>query len=284
MNILEIIHDFLSLSVLKIGDYNLHVGMLIAATLTIFISYFLSRILRKSLTRYGEKSRDTQAQIYTINRVLHYVILVIAFFIGCSFLGISFDKLAIVLGALGVGIGLGLQNIVNNFVSGIIILFDRSLKIGDFIELESGMVGEVKEINIRATMIRTADNIDILIPSSEFINGRVINWTLEEDVRRFRVPFSVAYGTDKERMKRCVLDAAEKIDHTLTGDNKEPQVIMKGFGDSSLDFELIVWVKAQSVRRPALLISDYLWALDDAFRAFSIEVPFPQRDVHIKNK
>lgn len=284
MNILEYINDFLALEILTIGEYTLHVGMLCAAIFTLLASYFISRIIRNSLSRYAQRSQENSSQIYTINRVLHYVILVIAFFIGCSFLGISFDKLAIVMGALGVGIGLGLQNIVNNFVSGIIILFDRTIKIGDFIELESGIFGEVKEINIRATMIRTADNVDILIPSSEFINGRVINWTLEEDIRRFRIPFSVAYGTDKALMKRCVLDAAVTIDHTLTGENKDPQVIMKGFGDSSLDFELIVWVKAQSVKRPALLTSDYLWAIDDIFREFSIEVPFPQRDVHIKSK
>lgn len=284
MNFLQIFRDTISIKILTLGDYTLHLGMLIAALVTIIVAYFLSGVIRKSLTRYSERSKDNQAQIYTISRVVHYVILVVAFMFGFSFLGISFDKLAIVLGALGVGIGLGLQNIVNNFVCGIIILFDRSIKIGDFIELESGTFGEVKEINIRSTMIRTSENVDILVPNSEFINGRVTNWTLEEDIRRFRIPFSVAYGTDKELVKRCVLDAALKIDHTLTGNNREPQVLMTGFGDSSLDFTLLVWVKSESVKRPALLTSDYLWALDDAFRQFKIEVPFPQRDLHIKGK
>ncbi|MFY0641639.1 MAG: mechanosensitive ion channel [Bermanella sp.] len=284
MQYLNIFQDTLSLKILSMGEYTLHLGMLLAAIVTIFVAYWVSRIIRKNLGRVGERSQHNQAQIYTINRVIHYVILVLAFLIGSSFLGLSFDKLAIVVGALGVGIGFGLQNIVNNFVSGIIILFDRSIKMGDFIELESGTFGEVKEINIRSTMIRTSDNIDILVPNSEFINGRVTNWTLEEDVRRFRVPFSVAYGTDKELVKRCVLDAVLNVDHTLTSAKREPQVLMKGFGDSSLDFDLIVWVKAESVKRPALLISDYLWVLDDTFREFNIEVPFPQRDVHIKSK
>ena len=284
MEYLDIFQDTLALKVLSIGDYTLHIGMLLAAVITILAAYWISRIIRKSLGRYAERSQHNQAQIYTMNRVIHYVILVLAFLMGSSFLGLSFDKLAIVIGALGVGIGFGLQNIVNNFVSGIIILFDRSIKMGDFIELESGTFGEVKEINIRSTMIRTSDNIDILVPNSEFINGRVTNWTLEEDVRRFRVPFSVAYGTDKELVKRCVLDAVLNVDHTLTSAKREPQVLMKGFGDSSLDFDLIVWVKAESVKRPALLISDYLWVLDDTFREFNIEVPFPQRDLHIKSK
>ena len=284
MEYLDIFQDTLSLKIISMGEYTLHLGMLLAAIVTMFVAYWISRIIRKNLGRVAERSQHNQAQIYTINRVIHYVILVVAFLIGSSFLGISFDKLAIVVGALGVGIGFGLQNIVNNFVSGIIILFDRSIKMGDFIELESGTFGEVKEINIRSTMIRTSDNIDILVPNSEFINGRVTNWTLEEDVRRFRVPFSVAYGTDKELVKRCVLDAALNVEHTLTGKKREPQVLMKGFGDSSLDFDLIVWVKAESVKRPALLISDYLWVLDDTFREFNIEVPFPQRDVHIKSK
>ncbi|MFT5594567.1 MAG: small-conductance mechanosensitive channel [Oceanicoccus sp.] len=284
MKYLDFFQETLGLKILSIGEYSLHIGMLLAAVVTMFAAYWISRIIRKNLGRVAERSQHNQAQIYTINRVIHYVILVVAFLIGSSFLGLSFDKLAIVVGALGVGIGFGLQNIVNNFVSGIIILFDRSIKMGDFIELESGTFGEVKEINIRSTMIRTSDNVDILVPNSEFINGRVTNWTLEEDVRRFRVPFSVAYGTDKELVKRCVLDAAAKVDHTLSGKKRDPQVLMKGFGDSSLDFDLIVWVKAESVKRPALLISDYLWMLDDTFREFGIEVPFPQRDVHIKNQ
>lgn len=283
MKYLDVFQETLSLSILSVGDYKLHLGMLLAACVTIIAAYWISRILRKSLGRYAERSQHNQAQIYTINRVIHYVILVLAFLVGSSFLGLSFDKLAIVVGALGVGIGFGLQNIVNNFVSGIIILFDRSIKMGDFIELESGTFGEVKEISIRSTMIRTSENVDILVPNSEFINGRVTNWTLEEDVRRFRIPFSVAYGTDKELVRRTVLDVALTIDHTLSGKNRNPQVLMTGFGDSSLDFALLVWVKADSVKRPALLTSDYLWALDDTFRTFGIEVPFPQRDVHIKN-
>ena len=284
MQYLDILQDTLSIKILSMGEYTLHLGMLMAAIVTMLAAYWISRIIRKSLGRYAERSQNNQAQIYTINRVIHYVILVLAFLMGSSFLGLSFDKLAIVVGALGVGIGFGLQNIVNNFVSGIIILFDRSIKMGDFIELESGTFGEVKEISIRSTMIRTGENVDILVPNSEFINGRVTNWTLEEDVRRFRIPFSVAYGTDKELIKRCVLDSALKIHHTLTGKSRDPQVLMTGFGESSLDFSLLVWVKAESVKRPALLTSDYLWALDDTFREFNIEVPFPQRDVHIKQK
>lgn len=283
MKLLDVIESILSLNLLTIGDYVLHVGMLVAASVTIIFAYLTSKLIRKSLSRFSDRSRGVHAQIYTVNRVINYGILIIAFLVASSFLGISFDKLAIILGALGVGIGFGLQNIVNNFVSGIIILFDRSIKVGDFIELESGTFGEVKEINIRSTMIRTSENVDILVPNSEFINGRVTNWTLEEDIRRFRIPFSVAYGSDKDLVKKCVLDAARDIEHTLTGNQREPQVIMTGFGDSSLDFALLVWVKAESVKRPAVLTSDYLWELDNAFREFGIEVPFPQRDVHIKN-
>lgn len=284
MKFFDVFQQVLTFEMFSIGDYTLHVGMLSAALITIVVAYWLSRIVRNSLMSFSEKDKDNHPQIYTVNRVIHYTILILAFFVASSFLGISLDKLAIVLGALGIGIGFGLQNIVNNFVSGIIILFDRSIKIGDFIELESGTFGEVKEISIRSTMIRTGENVDILVPNSEFINGRVINWTLEESIRRFRIPFSVAYGTDKELVKRCVLDAALKVDHTLTGKNREPQVLMTGFGDSSLDFALLVWVKAQSVKRPSLLTSDYLWMLDDTFREFNIEVPFPQRDLHIIKK
>lgn len=283
MTTLEQFHKALNYNVLSIGDYQLALGGLVGACLIILVGYIVSRSLRKGLEKLSARRHGINTQVYTLSRLLHYLVLMIAFLWACSALGISLDKLTIVAGALSVGIGFGLQNIVNNFVSGIIILFEKSLKIGDLIEVESGLFGEVVEINIRSTMIRTGENVDILVPNSEFINGRVTNWTLAEDVRRFRIPFGVAYGSDKNLVKKAALEAAAQVEHTLIDEKRESLVFMTGFGDSSLDFVLVVWVKSQSVKRPAQLTSDYLWQLDDAFRKYGIEIPFPQRDLHVRS-
>jgi small-conductance mechanosensitive channel len=270
-------------AIINMGDYRLVVGQVLIALAILFITFVITRIIKRSLKRVVTKSKTSPAHVYLIGRIIHYTILVVGFLIAISALGINVGKLALVASALGVGIGLGLQGIVNNFVSGIAIMFERTLKIGDFIELESGIVGEVIDIHMRATLIRTNDNVDILIPNSELTNGKVTNWTLEESIRRFRIPFGVAYGSDKNLVKKAVLEAADSVGYTLKSAGKEPIVWMTGFGDSSLDFMLGVWVPAEQVKRPTALTSDYLWAIDDALRRYDIEIPFPQRDLHFRS-
>ncbi len=269
---------------LTVGKYQLTVGQVCVAFAIIVVTYLVSKIIRASLMRLGQKNRLMSAsKLYVLGRIIHYLLLVLGFFAAVSVLGIDMSKLALMASALGVGIGLGLQGIVNNFVSGLAILLDKTLKVGDFIELDSGVTGEVVEINMRATLVRTNDNVDILIPNSELTNGKVINWTLEEALRRFRIPFGVAYGSDKALVKQAALEAASTIPYTLHMPGREPVVWMTGFGDSSLDFVLAVWVSPDQVKRPTALTSDYLWAIDDAFRRYHIEIPFPQRDLHLRS-
>jgi len=173
---------------------------------------------------------------------------------------------------------------VNNFVAGLILLFEKSLKVDDFVELASGVVGRVREINFRSTRITTNDNIDILVPNSEFVNGRLTNWTLDEEYRRIHIPFGVAYGSNKDLVCKAGIEAAAAVPHTLTDvPEHEPQVWFVGFGDSSLNFELVVWLTPSAVRRPAAVMADYLWELHSALERHAIEVPFPQRDVHLKS-
>ncbi len=221
-------------------------------------------------------------QIYTFTRFIHYLMIFFGILIALSFIGIDMSKLAIVAGALGIGVGLGLQELVKNFVSGIVILLEKSLKVGDFIELESNVFDIVKEINFRATLISTNNNIDILVPNAELVTNRVINWTLKESRARFRIPFSVAYASDKELVRQSVLDAAMSVSHTFRDEKFKPSVWFTGFGDSSLEFMLGVWVDYDAVIKPTALRSEYLWAIDDAFRENGIEIPFPQRDLYIK--
>jgi small-conductance mechanosensitive channel len=266
------------------GSYTLHVSEVLSFLLVITATIVISKLLQQAIKRFSNQQggmRNNQA--YIIGRITHYFVLFLGLFIALRTLGVQTTELALIASALGIGIGLGLQSIVNNFVSGIVILLEKSLKVGDFIELNNGLTGEVIEINMRVTIIRTNDNIDILIPNGELFNGTVTNWTFEEAVRRFRVPFSVAYGSDKNLVKQAALEAAANVSYTLTDKKRKTEVWMTGFGDSSLNFTLGVWVGQDHVKRPTGLMSDYLWALDDAMRKYNIEIPFPQRDIHIRS-
>lgn len=276
--------SFWNKTLFTIGNYHLVVSQLCIAIFVLLMTFVISSLVNKALRRVAlSRAVITIAQAYIVGRFLHYILLVAGFMLAVSALGIDVSKLALLASALGIGIGLGLQGIVNNFVSGLAILLEKTLKVGDFIELDSGVTGEVIEINMRATLVRTNDNVDILIPNAELTSGRVINWTLAENIRRFRIPFGVAYGSDKELVKKAVLEAASNVPYTLHQPGKEPIVWMTGFGDSSLNFTLGVWVAPEQVKRPTALTSDYLWAIDNAFRKYEIEIPFPQRDLHIRS-
>ncbi len=253
--------------------------------LVLVVAFWISRLLRRALARVAERRENiSQNSVYILGRVMHYVVLVLGIVIGLSSIGLDFTKFALFASALGVGIGFGLQTLVSNFVSGLIILFERSLKIGDFVELESGVHGEVKEINMRSTLINTNDNVDILVPNSEFVGGRVTNWTLREASRRVHIPFGVAYGTDKELVKKAALEAAEAVPWTQMGHEKRvPQVWFTEFGDSSLNFELVLWLRPEAVKRPSAVHAAYLWEIETKLREYDIEVPFPQRDLHLRS-
>ena len=251
----------------------------------VFVALWISRFVRRALQKFGGKQkRVSKTALFTVERMAHYVILAAGLIVALSSIGLDFTKFALFASALGVGLGFGLQNLVSNFMAGLIILFERSLNVGDFVELESGVAGEVREINMRSTLITTNDNVDILVPNSEFVGGRVTNWTLREVFRRIHIPFGVAYGTDKDLVRNVVLKASERVPWTLKGqDRRQPQVWFVGFGDSSLDFELVVWLAPEAVKRPAAVQADFLWEIESALSEASIEIPFPQRDLHLRS-
>ena len=284
-NAWSLIFDVSGRSLFTINETPITLGSIIRVLLILAAAYWVSKIVQHSFERVSA-SREIMSRpaLYTISRLIHYAILTVGFLLALTAIGIDFTRFAILLSALGVGLGFGLQAIFSNFVSGLIILIEKSLKVGDFVDLESGVTGEVKEINIRSTLITTNDNVDILVPNSEFVSGRVINWTLRDTARRIRVPFGVAYGTDKELVKKAALEAAEAVEYTLHSiDARKPQVWLTGFGDSSLDFELVVWLTDEAVKRPATVNAAYNWAIETALGKYDIEIPFPQRDLHIKS-
>ncbi|AKH68288.1 Mechanosensitive ion channel [Spongiibacter sp. IMCC21906] len=280
---LQSLSFYLSYPLVTLGSRPVTLYTLLAGAVIFGVAMLLSRAIRRSLRGVASRRPTlSSSSLYTVERLAHYTILIIGLVIALSTVGIDFSKLALIASALSVGIGFGLQAIFSNFVSGLIILIERSLKVGDYVQLESGVLGVVTEITVRATIITTLENAEVIVPNSEFVNGKVTNWTHTNNFCRLRIPFGVAYGTDKQEMREVVLAAAAKQTQTLTGTpGREPVVVMKGFGDSSLDFELLVWVKPEYAAQQSGTRSVYLWAIDDALADAGISIPFPQRDLHL---
>ena len=280
----ETVKRWLEYQIISIGSFTLNTYQIVTAVVILIAAAVVARLARRALSRViALRSNIHPSQAYTINRLLSYTIYVIGAFLAMSALGVTFDKLALVAGALSVGIGFGLQNIVNNFISGIIILFEKSLRVGDFVELETGVLGEVREIKIRSTLIRTLGNEDILVPNSQFISNQVTNWTLDDDLKRMSVPFGVAYGTDPNLVINKVTEAAAQHPDVMKEPDKAPGVIFTEFGESSLNFKLVVWIRGDLVKRPGLAVSNFLLLVHGVLKDNKIEVPFPQRDLHIRS-
>lgn len=274
----------MSASLFEINETPVTTLGLLRVLLILTVIWWVSKGIRKALVRVtANRPGVNPASVYALGKVIHYVLITIGVMISLSTLGLDISKFALLASALVVGIGFGLQNLVSNFVSGLILLFERSLKVGDFIELESGVSGSVRQINIRSTLVTTNDNVDIVIPNAEFVNGRVINWTMNEAARRVHIPFGVAYGTDKEKVRQAVIEAANNVRFTLQQPGREPQVWLVKFGESSLDFELVVWLTLEGVQKPGLVNATYTWEIESALSAHGIEIPFPQRDVHVRS-
>jgi len=268
-----------------IGEVPVTPSSIIRLIVIVTIAWWLSKIGQTALTRVASyRPNFSQSSLYTVKRLLHYFVLTIGFVVGLSSIGIDLSQFALFASALGVGVGFGLQNLISNFVAGLMLLFEKTLKVGDYIELQSGITGEVREISIRSTLVTTNDNVDVVVPNSEFVNGHVMNWTMRDVNRRIHVPFGVAYGSDIELVRTAVLEAAATVKHTLAGsEHRQSQVWLTQFADNSLNFELIVWLTSDAVKRPGAVLADYLWAIQLALKKYHLEIPFPQRDLHIRS-
>jgi small-conductance mechanosensitive channel len=252
-------------------------AILVFAVLLTLTGWLKGRLNTKWLikTRMEPSARD--ALVTTFG----YVGVAIAIMVALSFAGIKFASLAIIAGALSVGIGFGLQNIVNNFVSGIIMLVERPVRNGDWIVV-GNTEGYVQRISIRTTTIRTFDRADVIVPNSDLISGQVTNWTLGNTWGRLKLSIGVAYGSDVETVIETLLEVANNNAEVIKGNPKlpDPCALFLDFGDSSLDFELRVIIR--DINRRRYVTSDLNRAINAAFRKQGIEIPFPQRDVHFR--
>lgn len=268
-----------------VGAGSLSVWRILTSLVIAGLALWIGRMAGAAVqSRIRSASRLNPSMAGLLGQTTSIVFMLIAIVFALQTLGVNLAALTIFSGALGVGVGFGLQSIFSNFISGIIILFEKTVKVGDFIELQSGVTGLVNEINIRSTLITTNDNVDILVPNEEFIKAQVINWTLRDARRRTHIKFGVAYGTDKETVRVAGMEAAAEVPWTLENMGpRMPQVWLTGFGDSSLDFELVVWLTEEAVKKPAKVTADYNWALHSALERHGIEIPFPQQDLHLKS-
>jgi len=265
---------------INIGDIPITPVFLIKTFVFFFLLRMVSQVTRRLMEeRVLVRTSLHPGQQYAFAQIAAYVVFLFGLLIGLQWAGVNMSSLVILGGAVGIGVGFGLQNIANNFVSGIILLMERPIQVGDRVEV-GGTNGDVVKIAARATWIRTNDNVVMIIPNSEFINTHVTNWTANDRQVRFPIPVGVSYGSDPEQVRDVLLEAAERHPDVLTA--PPPEVIFTGFGDSSLDFELRVWTITR-VQWPRILRSEIYFMIFKAFKEHGIEIPFPQRDLHVKS-
>ncbi|MDQ7817893.1 MAG: mechanosensitive ion channel [Melioribacteraceae bacterium] len=277
--IAEDIIEFLSVPVFSIGETNITLWALLYLIFLLWLLYLLTSKMNKVIVyKLLAKSKIELGVRIAVGTILRYVILTVGFIIILQTVGINLSSITILLGALGIGIGFGLQNITNNFVSGLIILFERPIKVGDRIEV-AGVAGDVMKVSMRATTIVTNDNISIIVPNSEFISSTVINWSHTDRKVRFNYPVGVSYKEDPQKVKKILIEVASDNPGVLK--DPKPDVLFTEYADSALMFNLRVWTN-DYIDRPGVLKSQLYFEIFKHFKENNIEIPFPQRDIHIK--
>ncbi len=280
----EKVKNILYYPLASFGDTAFTLAILFKVLLYIILGFIFLRIFRKWLTAFlSKRTKLSEGASHSISTLIYYLGGFLVFLAALSAAGFNLGQMMIVFGALGVGIGFGLQNIANNFISGMILLVDRTLTVGDSISLNDGTNGKVIKLAMRYTVIRTNGGYDIIVPNSELIANRVTSMTFDDNYLRIEIPFGVSYDSDPQQVKEITLEVANSVKHTINRESQKSAVLFTGFGDSSLDFVLRVWVFIYDRYRPYAIRSDYYFKLFKAFKEAGIEIPFPQRDLNIKS-
>ena len=267
-------------SLFQLGESSLTIGLIITLVSSLILLFVISEWLRKILVNKILKRYQLEVSTrQSIGTMMKYFLILAGLFSILQTTGIDLSAFGILAGAIGVGIGFGLQNITNNFISGLIILFEQPIKIGDRIEV-GDVSGDVIKISARSTMIVTNDNISIIVPNSQFIDSQVINWSHNDRNIRFNFPVGVSYKENPEKIKNVLLQVAKANEGVLS--HPAPDVIFEEFGDNSLNFNLRVWT-SEYISKPKVLRSLLYYEVFKRFSEEGIEIPFPQRDIHIKS-
>jgi small-conductance mechanosensitive channel len=283
----EIVKDFID-SIVKILDHTLfsvggnpfNLGTLFFIFFSSILLFSGSYIIKRYLTKRFVKSNIVEQGITEpVINFARYIMILIGIIVILQTAGINLSTLSFLVGALGIGIGFGLQNITSNFISGLIILFEKPIKLGDRVELEN-ITGNIIKISSRSTTIQTNDNIHVIVPNSAFIDSKVINWSHNDSQVRFNFPVGVSYNEDPEKIKQLLLEVAEENPGVLK--TPKPDVLFQEFNDSSLDFILRIWT-VEYTNTPLVLKSQLYYSIFEKFKVHHVEIPFPQRDIHIKS-
>jgi small-conductance mechanosensitive channel len=278
--LLEGARGWLEVPLFRLGEGTITLWTLLYLLLLLGGLFFVTSRLRWLLEEHALARRGVERNVrQATGAMFQYVVLFVGMLIIVQTAGLDLTTLNVLAGAVGIGVGFSLQNIVGNFVAGLVILFERPIRLGDRIEV--GQVeGDVTRIGARSTTVITNDNIAIIVPNSKFITENVVNWSHTDPKIRFKVPVSVAYGTDARKVEELLVEVARKTSSVLA--EPAPSVRLIEFGDNGLLFELRAWTTALLHRR-GYFISDLNFAIYDTFRANGIEFPFPQRDIHIRS-
>ena len=277
--VLKTISKFFNYTLFELNQTPVSISSIVMFILMMIIFYVVSKIFNKIILKKilgGLKIEEGTR--YTMLRVNHYLIMIIGSIVSFQFVGIDLSGLAVIFGLLSVGIGFGLQNVTSNFIAGLILLFERPIKIGDRVTV-GDTEGDVLAINIRSTTIQTLNNITIIVPNSEFISSNVINWSHGDPKIRINVLVGVSYGSNIDDVLEALREVADEHPEVLK--NPPTDILFRNFGDSSWNMDLRVWISHP--QRHHIIRSELNIAIVRKFREFGIEIPFPQRDLHVRS-
>ena len=264
---------------LQVGEHTLSVSQVVLTVLVVGLGMVISRLITRSLRRHLlRRVRITETAAAAVERVLFYLLLVAVVLLGFQILEIPTTLFTFLGGALAIGVGFGAQNIINNFISGLILMFEQPVRIGDLVEVEAHQ-GRIEEIRFRCTRIRRNDGVDVLVPNSILLEKNVINWTLSDKQIRTSIQVGVVYGSPTSLVATLIRKAVEEHGRVL--DKPKPILEFQDFGDNSLVFEVYFWVEVGTMMDVKVICSDVRFRIDRLFREAGIVIAFPQRDVHL---
>ncbi len=272
------LHEFFSYSLIETKDFNITIYELLAILLILLTTSIIIRVLKRLFRKRVNNKFLDPGRSHAILQIIKYILWITAIIVSLETIGIKITFIWAGSAALLVGLGLGLQQIFQDIMSGIAILFEGIIKIDDIVEIQNDIIGRVVEVGLRTSKLETRANIIMIIPNSKFVTDNVINWSHIEKKTRFSIEVGVAYGSDTEKVTNILMECTS---HDKVSGSPKPFVRFKDFGESSLKFEVLFWTTETFIVET--IKSDIRYKIDNAFRKYGVQIPFPQRDVHIKS-
>lgn len=272
------IQDFLSYTIINVSGQAITTGDILLIPIVLLLGFILTKTLIKLITKRLMAKKTDPNIIHLLQRIFYVIAIAIMLVTTLDLINVPITAFAFLSGAVAIGFGFGAQNIINNFISGWILMWERPIRIGDFLEVESAK-GIVEQINTRSTRIRRVDGVHLLIPNSKLLENTVVNWTLVDNIVRSSVKVGVAYGSPAKKVAELILQATTDQETVIS--TPMPYVIFDDFGDNALAFEVIFWLDSTSEGGLRVMRSNIRFRLDELFEEHNIVVAFPQRDLHI---